>query len=106
MPAVGELLLLIDEAELFALVGLGLDASDLVGRRLVLEQQDDQAQYWREGFEPFGGGELVAGFRGEQAPLSVVEQHGRLVGIGVVAYAWDQLSGSHQHRGEPVDAFG
>ena len=43
VPAVGELLLLVDEAELLALVGLGLDASDLVGRGLVVEQQDDQA---------------------------------------------------------------
>jgi hypothetical protein len=42
VPAVGELLLLVDESELLALVGLGLDAPDLVGRGLVVEQQDDQ----------------------------------------------------------------
>ena len=43
LPAVAELLLLVDEAELLALVGLGLDAADLVRARLVVEQQHDQA---------------------------------------------------------------
>ena len=42
-PAVAELLLLVDEAELLALVGLRLDAADLVGARFVVEQQHDQA---------------------------------------------------------------
>ena len=44
VPAVGELLLLVDEGELFALVGLGLDAPDLVGGGLVVEQQDDEVR--------------------------------------------------------------
>ena len=104
VPAVGELLLLVEEAELFALVGLGLDASDLVGRGLVVEQQDDQRADWREAFEPVGSCQLVAGLGGEQPALSVVEQHGRLVGVGAVADARDQLSGSHQQRGERLDA--
>ena len=104
VPAVGELLLLVDEAELFALVGLGLDAPDLVGSRLVVEQQHDQGADRREVFEAVGSRQLVAGFGGEQAALSVVEQHGRLVGVGAVADAWDQLSGSHQQRGERLDA--
>ena len=54
VPAVGELLLLVEEAELFALVGLGLDAPDLVGGRLVVEQQHDQRADRREAFEPVG----------------------------------------------------
>jgi hypothetical protein len=61
VPAVGELLLLIDDAEFFALVGLGLDAPGLVGGGLVVEQQHDQGANWREAFEPVGAGELVAG---------------------------------------------
>ena len=104
VPAVGELLLLVEEAELFALVGLGLDASDLVGRGLVVEQQHDQRADRREAFEPVGSGELVAGLGGEQTALPVVEQHGRLVGVGAVADAWDQLPGAHQQSGERVDA--
>ena len=104
LPAVGELLLLVDEAELLALVGLGLDASDLVGRGLVVEQQHDQAADGREAFVPVGAGELVAGLGGEQTPLSVVEEHGRLVGVGAVADARDQLPGAHQQSGERVDA--
>ena len=104
MPAVGELLLLVEEAEFFALVGLGLDASDLVGRGLVVEQQDDQGADRRESFEPVGAGELVAGLGGEQPALSVVEENGRLVGVGAVSDARDQLSGAHQQSGERVDA--
>ena len=104
VPAVGELLLLVEEAELLALVGLGLDAPDLVGRGLVVEQQDDQGADWREAFEPVGAGDFVAGLGGEQAALSVVEENGRLVGVGAVSDAWDQLSGAHQQSGERVDA--
>ena len=104
VPAVGELLLLVDESELLALVGLGLDASDLVGRGLVVEQQDDQGAHWRESFEPVGAGEFVAGLGGEQTPLSVVKENGRLVGVGAVSDARDQLSGAHQQSGERVDA--
>ena len=100
VPAVGELLLLVDEAELLALVGLGLDAPDLVGRGLVVEQQDDQGADRREAFEAVGAGELVAGLGGEQTALSVVEEHGRLVGVGAVADARDQLAGAHQQPGE------
>ena len=40
-PAVPELLLLVDEAELLTLVGLSLDAADLIGAGLVIEQQHD-----------------------------------------------------------------
>ena len=58
----------------------------------------------RESFEPVGAGELVAGLGGEQPALSVVEEHGRLVGVGAVADARDQLPGAHQQSGERVDA--
>jgi len=54
VPAVGELLLLMEEAELFALVGLGLDASDLVGGGRVVEQQHDQRADRREALEAVG----------------------------------------------------
>jgi len=104
VPAVGELLLLVEQAELLALVGLGLDAPDLVGRGLMVEQQHDQRTDRREAFEPVGSCELVAGLGGQQTSLSVVQEHGRLVGGGVVADAWDELSGSHQQRGERLDA--
>ena len=66
LPAVGELLLLVDEGELFALVGLGLDAADLVCVGLVVEQQHDQAADRREAFVAVAAGELVAGLGGEQ----------------------------------------
>jgi hypothetical protein len=69
VPAVGELLLLVDESELFPLVGLGLDASDLVGRGLVVEQQDDQRADWREGFEPVGSAEVTSWRRAQRARL-------------------------------------
>ena len=42
-PAVAKLLLLVDEGELLALVGLRLNATDLIRARLVVEQQHDQA---------------------------------------------------------------
>ena len=100
VPAVGELLLLVLKGELFALVGLGLDAPGLVERGLVVEQEDDEGADRREAFEPVGSGQLVAGVGGEQAALSVVEQHCRLVGVGAAADARDQLPGSHQQRGE------
>ena len=58
LPAVAILLLLVDEAQLLALVGLGLDATDLVGTRLVVEQQHDQAADRVQGLEPFAAGEL------------------------------------------------
>ena len=104
VPAVGELLLLVEEGEFFALVGLGLDPPGLVGRGLVVEQQDDQGADRREAFEAVGAGELVAGVGGEQSALSVVEEDCRLVGVGAVADAGDQLSGAHQQSGERVDA--
>ncbi len=70
----------------------------------MVEEQDDQGADWREGFEAVGAGELVAGLGGKQTPLSVVEQDGRLVGVGAVSDAWDQLPGAHQQSGERVDA--
>jgi hypothetical protein len=42
-PAGAQLLLLIDERQDLALVGLRLDPADLIGAGLVVEQQDDQA---------------------------------------------------------------
>ena len=63
-PAVAELVLLVDEAELLALVGLGLDAADLVGARLVVEQQHDQTPDGVQGLEPVAAGERLAGLRG------------------------------------------
>ena len=104
VPAVGELLLLILEAELFSLVGLGLDASDLVRGGFVVEQQHDQGADRREAFEPVGSCQLVAGGGREQSPLPVVEQHRGVVGVGLVSDAWDQLPGSHQQCGERADA--
>jgi hypothetical protein len=106
VPAVGELLLLVDQRELFALVGLGLDPPGLIGGGFVVEQQDDQGQDRREAFEAVGAGELMAGPGGEQAALPVVEPHGRLVGVGAVADARDQLSGAHQQPGQRLDAVG
>ena len=101
-PAVAELLLLVDEAELLALVGLRLDAADLVRARLVVEQQHDQAADRAQALVPVAAGELVAGLRGEVAALAVVDEHGP-VGARAVADAGDQLAGAAQHRGEPLD---
>ena len=104
VPAVGELLLLVEEAELFALVGPSLDSSDLVGGGLVVEQQHDERADRREAFEPVGSCQFLAGLGREQPALSVVQQHGRVVVGGAVADARDQLPGSHQQRGERLDA--
>ena len=68
-PAVGELRLLVGEREVLALVLLGLDAADLVGRGLVVEQQHDQAADRLQAV----AGERVAGARGEQPALAGVE---------------------------------
>ena len=101
-PAVAELLLLVDEAELLALVCLRLDAADLVGARLVVEQQHDQAADRLQSLVAVAAGELVAGIRGEVAALAVVDEHGP-VGARAVADAGDQLAGAAEHRGEPLD---
>ena len=63
LPAVAELLLLVDEAELLAGVLLGLDAADLLGRGLVVEQQHDQASDRLEALEALGAAQLVAAWR-------------------------------------------
>jgi hypothetical protein len=57
-PAVAELRLLVGEREVLALVLVGLDAADLLRRRLVVEQQHDQAADRRDAVERvarFGG---------------------------------------------------
>ena len=101
-PAVAELLLLVDEAELLALVGLRLDAADLIRAGLVVEQQHDQAEDRVQALVPVAAGELVAGLGGEVAALAVVDEH-RAVGARAVSDAGDQLAGAAEHRGEPLD---
>jgi len=91
LPAVAQLLLLVGEGELLALVGLRLDPADLIRARLVVEQQHDQAANRLQGLESFAADELVAGFRGEIPALPVVEQD-RAVGVWAVADAGDQLA--------------
>ena len=86
-PAVAELLLLVCECEVLALVLLRLDAADLVRAGFVVEQQHDQAAHGREALETVGAGELVAGLGGEQPSLAGVEDRVRLVGVGAVADA-------------------
>jgi hypothetical protein len=86
---------------LFALVGLRLDAADLVGAGLVVEQHHDQADDWVQALVSIAAGEFVAGVRGEVAALAVVDEHGP-VGARAVADAWDQLAGAAEHRGEPL----
>jgi hypothetical protein len=81
-----------------------LDPSDLVRGGLVVEQQHDQALHRLQALEPVTAGELVAGPGGKQPALAVVEED-RGGGGGAVADAGDQLSGSHQHRGEPFDSL-
>ena len=83
LPAVGELLLLVCERELLALLAVGLDAADLLRRRGVVEQQHDQAaDGLGEAVHVLAAGEAVAGLGGEVAALAVVEEHLRLVGSG------------------------
>ena len=96
-PAVGELGLLVGEREVLALVLLGLDAADLVARRLVVEQQHEQAAHRRQAV----GGEGVAEARGQQSALAGVEDD--LLAGGPVADAGDELAHGHQHAGEPLD---
>jgi hypothetical protein len=96
-PAVGELRLLVGQRELLALVLLGLDPADLVGGRLVADQQHDRAQ-------PVGR-QPLAGARGQQSALAGVEGHPRGVVRGAVADAGHQLAHGHQHAGEPLDAL-
>jgi hypothetical protein len=81
--------LLIDEAELFALVGLSLDAPHLIRGGLVVQQQHDQALHRGECFEGLEAGELVAGAGGEQPSLSVVEHDRCVARLGAVADARD-----------------
>jgi hypothetical protein len=87
---------------LLALVGLGLDAADLVRARLVVEQQHDQAADRLQSLVAVAAGEFVAGLCGAVAALAVVDEH-RPVGARAVADAGDQLTGAAQHRGEPLD---
>ena len=54
LPAVAQLLLLVDERQALALVGLRLDPADLIRARLVVEQQDDQALDRRQVFVAVG----------------------------------------------------
>ena len=101
-PAVAELVLLVDEAELLPLVGLRLDPADLIRGRLVVEQQHDQAPDWLQSLVAIDAGELVAGRGGEVAALPVVDEHWP-VSARAVADAGDQLAAAAQHRGEPLD---
>ena len=73
LPAVGELLLLVGERELLALLAVRLDATDLLRRRGVVEQQHDQAAHgFGEALHVLAAGEAVAGLGGEVAALAVV----------------------------------
>ena len=99
-PAVGELGLLVGQGELFALVLLGLDAADLLGRGDVVEQRHEQVAHRLQAV----GGELVAQAGGEQPALAGVEDHG-LAGLRAVADAGHELAHAHQHAGEPLDAL-
>ena len=102
-PAVAQLLLLVDERQALALVGLRLDPADLVRARLVVEQQDDQALYGRQVFVALRAGELRARLGGEQPPLPVVDHCSGLARVGSVADARHELAGAHQHPGEALD---
>ncbi len=97
--------MLVDEAEVLAVVDLPLDAARLLGRGLVVEQQHDQAPDRPEAFVALGAAQLVALGRGQVAALAVIEDH-RLVLAGAVADARHELTGPREHRGEAVDAFG
>ena len=81
LPAVGELGLLVDEAEGFCVVGLGLDPADLLAAGVVVEQQHDQGGDRGEAFEAFRAGQSVAGAGGEQPALAVEQHHRALLGV-------------------------
>jgi hypothetical protein len=91
---------LVCECEVLALVLLGLDAADLVGRGGMVEQCHDQAPDRLQAV----AGEPVAGAGGEQPALAGEQQH--LLARGAVADAGDELAHRHQHAGEPFDALG
>ena len=106
LPAVAELLLLVDEGEVLAgVVDLRLDPAHLLGRGRVVEQQHDQASDRLEALVALGAAQLVALDGRQVAPLAVIEDDG-LVLAGAVADARHELAGSREHRGEAVDAFG
>ena len=105
LPAVAQLLLLVDQRQALALVGLGLDPADLLRARLMVEQQDDQALDRRQVFVSRCAGERRARVGGEQPPLPVVDHGSRLAGVGSVADARDELAGAHQHPGESLDSL-
>ena len=93
VPAVVELLLLVCQRELLALLAVGLDAPDLLRGGGVVEQQHDQAaDRLGEAFPGLATREAVAGVGGEVAPLAVVEDHGGLVRIGAPADAGHELA--------------
>ena len=103
-PAVGELVLLIDDAERFPrVVGDRLDAPDLVRVRLVVEQQHDQTVHGVEALVAFGAGELVAFLGGQVAPLALVDGDGP-GGLAAVADERDQLARPHQQAGQSFQA--
>jgi hypothetical protein len=106
LPAVLELLLLVCERELFALLAVGLDPANLLFRRGVVEEEHDQAAHGRgEAFHVLAAGEAVACLGGEVAALAVVEQHPRLVRVGAPADAGHELAARAEHLREPVNAL-
>jgi hypothetical protein len=99
-PAVGELRLLVGQRELLALVLLGLDPADLVGGRLVADQQHDRAQ-------PVGR-QPLAGARGQQSALAGVEGHPRGVVRGAVPMqgtSWPMVISMRASRSMPSGAI-
>jgi hypothetical protein len=82
-----------------------LDAADLIGARLVIEEQNDQALDRRQVFVALHAGELRARDRREQAPLAVVDHGPGVAPVGSVADARHELAGAHQHAGEALNPF-
>ena len=101
-PAVAELLLLVGEREVLALVLLGLDAADLVRRSG--SWSSSSTIRLRIGVQAVAG-ERVAGAGGEQPALAGVEDDVAVAG-GAVADAGHELAHGHQHAGEPLDRLG
>jgi hypothetical protein len=107
LPAVVELLLLVGERELLALLAMGLDAADLLDVGGVVEQQHDQAaNRLGEAFHVLAAGEAVARLGGEVAALAIVKEHLGLVGVGAIADAGHELTACAQHLGQSVDPLG
>ena len=87
------------------MVGLRLDAADLIGAGLVVEEQDDQALDRRQVFVALGAGKLRARDRRQQPPLSVIDHGPGAAQVGSVADARHELAGAHQHAGKAFDSF-